>query len=93
MAEPPDFTRIQFTPASDADRERGLLGFIRVVLDGLLVLDGLTLRRTRDKFTLSYPEREDGLGRRHPIIRPADDDACRAIEAGILGALGWRRRS
>jgi hypothetical protein len=86
-------TGIRFTPASEFDRERGLLGFIRCELAGL-VLDSITLRRTLDnRLTLGFPEREDGLGRRHPIIRPIDDQARRAIEDAILGALGWSKAS
>jgi DNA-binding cell septation regulator SpoVG len=94
MSDRPAITGIRFTPSSDVDRERGLLGFIRCVIDGRLVLDGITLRRTLDnRLTLSFPEREDGLGRRHPIIRPVDDEARRAIEAAILGSLGWSKAS
>jgi hypothetical protein len=93
MRDLPTITGVRFTAATDWHRGRGLLGFIRVVLNGQLVLDGITLRRTLDnRLTLSFPEREDGVGRRHPIIRPVDDEARRAIEAAILGSLGWRTR-
>lgn len=89
MNDLPSISGVQFTAASDWHRERGLLGFIQCVVDGQLVLDGITLRRTLDnRLTLSFPEREDSVGRRHPIIRPVDDDARRAIEAAILGSLG-----
>jgi DNA-binding cell septation regulator SpoVG len=85
----PAITDITFTPATEWHRERGLLGFIRCVVDGALVLDGITLRRTLgNRLTLSFPEREDGVGRRHPIIRPIDDEARRTIEAAIIGSLG-----
>lgn len=81
-------TDISFTPATLWHRERGLLGFVRCVVDGALVLDGITLRRTLDnRLRLSFPEREDGVGRRHPIIRPIDDEARRAIETAIIGAI------
>jgi DNA-binding cell septation regulator SpoVG len=93
MVDRPSITSVRFTAASDWHRERGLLGFISCVLDGHLVLDGITLRRTLDnRLTLSYPEREDGVGRRHPIIRPIDDDARIAIEAAIIGSLGGQKR-
>jgi hypothetical protein len=87
----PALSNIRFTPASEWHRERGLLGFIRCVVDGALVLDSIALRRTLDnsRLTLSFPEREDGVGRRHPIIRPIDDEARRAIEKAIIESLGW----
>lgn len=90
MAEFPAITGITFTPAAEFHRERGLLGFIRCVVDGALVLDSIALRRTLDhRLTLSFPEREDGVGRRHPIVRPIDDGARLQIEAAIIGSLGW----
>jgi hypothetical protein len=92
MADRATFSNMHFTPASPADRERGLLGYVSVVLGGLVVIDSICLRRTRDnRLTLSFPEREDGLGRRHPLVRPVDDDARRAIEAAIIAAIGWKQ--
>src|SRR5688572_4964809 len=94
MNDRPAITGITFTPAADWHRDRGLLGFIRCVVDGALVLDGVTLRRTLDnRLTLSFPEREDGVGRRHPIIRPIDDEARLQIEAAIIGSLAWGTNS
>lgn len=93
MADLPAITGITFTPATDWHRQSGLLGFIRCVVDGRLVLDGITLRRTlQNRLTLSFPEREDGVGRRHPIIRPIDDEARLQIEAAIIGSLRRRTR-
>jgi DNA-binding cell septation regulator SpoVG len=91
VVDRPSITGVQFTAASDWHREQGLLGFIRCIVDGCLILDGITLRRTLDnRLTLSFPEREDGVGRRHPIIRPINDDARIAIETAILGSLGCK---
>lgn len=71
---------------SDSDMRSGLLGFVSVIY-GDLILDGLTIRRTAEgRLTISYPERRDGRGRRHPLFRPIDDDARLRIEKAIIGA-------
>ena len=76
--------------ASDAEIRTGMLGYISVFI-GNLVLDGIVLRRTADgRFALSFPARTDRAGRRHAIVRPADDAARQAIEREILGQLGQR---
>jgi DNA-binding cell septation regulator SpoVG len=74
-----------WTKGSDDDVRTGLLGFISVFM-GDVIVDGITVRKTADgRITLSFPERRDRLGRRHPIVRPVDDAARRAIEKAILG--------
>ena len=51
---------VRFAPASDADQRAGLLGFVTCTM-GNLVLDGITVRRTRaGQLALSFPERRDG---------------------------------
>lgn len=66
----------------------GLLGWVSCSY-GHLRLDGIALRRTRDgHLTLSYPERRDAAGRRHPVLRPLDDQARREIEEQVFAALG-----
>ncbi len=78
---------IRFIPASDADALRGLLAYVKLEL-GPLVLDGVTLRRHADgRLGLSYPERTDRSGRRHPLVRPVDDAARREIEEQVLREL------
>ena len=73
---------------SDDEIHSGLLGFLSVHY-GNLVLDGIVVRKTTDgRFTLSFPARTDYGGRRHPYIRPADDEARREIEAELLWQLG-----
>jgi DNA-binding cell septation regulator SpoVG len=84
----PDPTiRIRTWVRGTADDERdGLLGYLSVFY-GSLVIDGVTLRRTAGgRLALSFPERRDGKGRRHPIVRPVDDHARKAIEAAVFGA-------
>lgn len=85
---------VRFTAASARDEASGLIGFISLVVDDTLVLDGLTLRRTRSgRHALSYPERVDRRGDTHPLIRPRDDAARRQIEELVLKALGiWEEQ-
>ncbi|HIE70682.1 MAG TPA: hypothetical protein EYP98_11155 [Planctomycetes bacterium] len=71
---------------NDGDVRSGLLGFVSVFY-GDLVLDGLTVRRTAEgHLTLSYPQRRDNQGRRHPLIRPVDETARLRIERAIFDA-------
>jgi hypothetical protein len=59
---------------------------LRFRLDDL-VIDGVTLRRTRTGLlTLTWPVHA-GSGR--PIVSPADDAAGAAIEVAVLTALGF----
>jgi DNA-binding cell septation regulator SpoVG len=78
---------LRATPASDADAARGLLGYLRFDY-GSVVVDGVTLRRHSDgRLGLSWPERTDRAGRRHPLVRPVDDAARRQIEDEVLREL------
>ena len=75
-----------WTRASDGDIRSGLLGFVSVFF-GDVVVDGITVRKTAEgRLTLSFPERRDRLGRRHPIVRPIDNKARLAIEKAVFGA-------
>lgn len=77
------------TVAGPQDRKSGLLAWLRFRLDDLVVIDGVSLRRTRDgRLVLSFPIRHDSQGRQHPIVRPVDDVARRALESEVLEALG-----
>ena len=82
-------TGARMTAASAADRDRGLLGYLRVTLSGGLVLDGLTLRRRAEgDLYVAYPARTTAAGERHPIIRPVGEQARRTFESGVFHALG-----
>jgi DNA-binding cell septation regulator SpoVG len=78
---------VRFIAASDTDAERGLLAYVKLEF-GPLVLDGVTLRKHSDgRLGLSWPERTDRAGRRHPLVRPVDDEARREIEEAVLREL------
>ena len=67
------------------DERAGLLGYLSVFY-GAVVIDGITVRRTAaGRLALSFPERRDGQGRRHAVVRPVDDEARLAIEAAVFG--------
>ena len=53
-----------------------------------LKLDGVAVRRTLSgRLALSFPERRDGNGRSHALVRPFDDATRRAIEVQVFSAL------
>ena len=82
-------TSIAFTAAPPAEVRTGLLGWVTCVVNDGLLLDGVTLRRTRDdRLTLSYPARRDSTGQQHHVVRPINDEARRAVEAQVFRALG-----
>lgn len=82
-------SRVTFTPASPADRDRGLLGYLEFVLNEALVIDGVTLRRTRNgRLALSFPSRRDRYGVEHFVITPLGDAARREIERQVFEAIG-----
>lgn len=85
---------VSSSPASISDRNRGLLGWLVIEVDGLFRVEGTTLRRTRaGRLTLSFPVRHDSTGRQHSIVRPLDDTARHAIERQVFEALGLSEES
>lgn len=85
---------VEFAPAGDDDRKRGLLGFVSLKFADLLQLDGVTLRVTETgRHVLSFPCRTDSQGRRHPYFRPKDDCARQVIENAVFHALGITREA
>jgi hypothetical protein len=65
------------------------LAYVSFRISNALLVDGVTVRRTRDnRITLSWPTRSDGAGRRHPLLRPLDDLSRQRLEAQIIKAIG-----
>lgn len=80
---------VEFTRAPHSLNVTGLLGWVRCTIGGVLQLDGIALRRTATgRLRLSFPERVDGAGRNHPIVRPMTEELRREIERQILDVLG-----
>jgi len=85
----PKVAGVRFAEASARDQERGLLGYVSLLVSDSLRLDGVCLRRTEDgRLTLAYPSRRDRRGRTHPYLRPVCDEARRSIEVQVFAALG-----
>jgi len=85
----PTITSVAFTSAAPSEVRTGLLGWVSCVVDDALLIDGITLRRTRDgRTTLSYPARRDAAGRQHFYVRPIDDEARSNLEDQIFAKLG-----
>ena len=84
-----ELSDVVFTGASAEEVETGLVGFVSFVIGDVLVVDGVTVRRTRKgRVALTFPEREDGAGRRHPLLRPKNDRARRILEDLVLARIG-----
>ena len=84
-------SNVQLVWASEEEQQRGLLGWILCTINGVLVFDGLALRRTRDgRLTLSYPARRDRCGIAHHVLRPIDDVARREIERQVFSQIDAR---
>ena len=79
---------VHFVEAAPREVERGLLGWIRCLLNDSILLDGLTLRKTRaGRLTISYPCRKDASGRVHHHLRPKDSSTRHEIERQVFTAL------
>ena len=88
MKAPLGLSAVHLTPARPADVARGLIGFLRVELGNGLVLDGLTVRRTRrGEWRLSFPAKDDREGRRHFFVRPLSDMARLRFERTVFEAI------
>jgi len=90
MHDPLRVSDLRFSEASEADARTGLVGWIRLVINDAIALDGIALRRTLDgnRLTLSFPARRDGSGRQRFFVRPITDEARRELERQILSRLG-----
>lgn len=85
-------TAVVFTPAPALDRATGLLGWVRIAMDGAFEFDSVAVRRGRNgRVVLSFPSRRDGAGRRRYFVRPLSDEARCAIEGQVLELLRQRR--
>jgi hypothetical protein len=79
---------VAFRSARELDRKSGLLGWTSFLVNGVLRLDSIAVRRTRHgALTLSFPSRRDHEGVDHSLVCPISADAHRAIESDVIGAL------
>jgi len=81
-------TEARITAASAQDTQTGLLGYVTLVLNGALALDGLVLRRSAaGVLYLAFPCRTDRHGDRHPLVRPISEQARVELEREVFRAL------
>ena len=84
----PRITQVNFMPADREHRRAGLWGWASLVVDDVLRVDAIAVRRTsQGRWALSLPERRDRLGIRHAIVRPLTPEAKRSMETQVLAAL------
>lgn len=87
MADLSAITSGRFRRESEAQKERGLLGFIRCVVASLVVFDGIEVHYESDgDLALQFPMREDGPGRARPVIWLVDPAARREIDSAVFDA-------
>jgi hypothetical protein len=90
MSDPLLVSDVHMVDASPAEIRRGLLGYIKCTVGGL-VLDGLTLRRSEaGHLYVAFPRPRDAQGREHVNVRPLNAWSQRDIEAQIFLAVGIR---
>jgi DNA-binding cell septation regulator SpoVG len=83
-----EVTEVRFSPAPADVASGGLIGFVRFVLGGRFVIDGVGVRRTRDgRPVLNFPSRRDRQGVEHFAIRPLNDQTRREIEKQVFRVL------
>ena len=82
-------TEIKFKSSNAEEKDGGLIGWVSLVLNGSIKIDGISLRRTADdRLTLSYPTHRDGAGHQHYYVRPLTDVIRREIEHEVFTAMG-----
>ena len=80
---------VRFKGAGPVARRNGLIGWVTCRLNGTMLIDGISIRRTiGGRTTISFPARHDDAGRKHFILRPLDEQTRQTIERQILEALG-----
>ena len=81
-------SEVRFSSADPKELQSGLLGFLSLVINRKLKLDGITLRQTRGgKLALSFPARRDRDGRQHSYVQPLDHAIRTEIEQQVFAKL------
>jgi hypothetical protein len=89
MANPLRVTQLRVVPASDVDRDQGVIAWLSFAVgDGLLV-DGVTFRMTAEgRPSFTWPGHYDNFRILRHSVRPLSDGARREIEAQLLRQIG-----
>ena len=82
-------TSVRLTDASAAEVRRGLVGYLMIELGDRIVVDGMTLRRSREgKPYISFPRNQHGYFQ----VWPLNSAARRDIEHQVFLKLGIAQR-
>jgi DNA-binding cell septation regulator SpoVG len=80
-----EVTEARFSAAPGRDRATGLMGWLSIVINNSIKIDGLTLRRNRDgRLYVGFPRRR---GSEHYLVHPISDHARREVQHQILEAI------
>lgn len=93
MRDPITVTKTKFKPASALERETGLLGFVALVINDSVGIDGVTVRRSADgDLLLSWPEKRDRHGIVHRFVRPMDAATKTELERQVFARISEELR-
>jgi DNA-binding cell septation regulator SpoVG len=88
VPEPLRITAAHLTRVASEEGARGLLGWARVELNGMLALHSVAIRRSRrGRLVVSFPRRRDRRGRSHCTVAPLSPEAHATLERAILELL------
>lgn len=97
MTEPIRLDQIRCFPVPQYLRDQGMRCFANILINGRLRVDGLVVRRTRaGEYVVTWPERRDGAGRSHAIVRLLDAATRLEVENAVLAEAvrgGWADRT
>ena len=83
-----EISGLRFVSATQREQATGLLGWLSFVVNEVLQLDGVTLRRTLSgRLALSFPARRDRSGVEHAFVRPLNQEVRREVESQVLPQL------
>jgi len=89
-----DFRLSQITviEAPPADRARGLIGYVSCIMNDVIHIDGVTLRKTREgEYAVSFPKKSGRSGDQHFYFKPINEAMRQEFLRQVLAALGLER--
>lgn len=77
--------RVRCVSVPESLRRTGIHCFAQIVIEETLYVDGLAVRKTeRGDYVVTWPERRDGLGRPHAVVRLLDPETRTNVEHAVL---------
>lgn len=80
---------VRFIASSIREQKTGLLGYVSFLINGVIRIDGVTLRaKAKDSaLALSFPAKRDRQGRDHSLVRPIDHATRLSIEEQVFNQI------